>query len=102
MYKKNKTLLTQYNEYEGGVSFPLTKSVLWSRRPLCTPIVVPSGCLVPALWISQKALLALGWQMKLKAGPSDYNKSNTTKRNIQLNCDAFLTGKNFISLAVGV
>ena len=94
MYKKNKTLLTQYNEYEGGVSFPLTKSVLWSRRPLCTPIVVPSGCLVPALWISQKALLALGWQMKLKAGPSDYNKSNTIKRNnIQLNCDAFLTGK---------
>ena len=58
----DRKMLTQYEAFEGGVSFPLTKSVLWSRRPLCTPVVVPSGCLVPAMWLSQKALLALGYQ----------------------------------------
>ena len=58
-------LYSQWEGFHSELSFPETLSVLWQRRPLCTPVIVPSACLVPAMWVSRKSLLALGYQMKL-------------------------------------
>ena len=78
-------LYSQWEGFHSEISFPDTLSVLWQRRPLCTPIIVPSACLVPALWLSRKSLLALGYQMKLRA--------STAKERERENANAFLVGK---------
>ena len=81
---KQSDFLPELEGYTSSMSFPLTRTVLWERRPLSTPIIVPSACLVPTLWVSREALLALGYQMKLKK--TSTNQSSDSP-------DAFLIGK---------